>query len=527
VVAGGAVGGRVRAWLAVVGLGLVGLSVLAGCGPRCRTAGDGGPPNVVLVTLDTTRADRIAAFGGDGAVTPALDRLAAEGAIFLGAYTTSHITLPSHVSIMSSLPVATHGVVTNGRPTRRVAPLLPDLLREAGYQTAAFVSARHLGRGGPLGAILGKSFDVYRSAADWYVPVPGAQTTERVARWMRKACDAPFFAWVHYWDPHAPYTPAPPFAPRDPAAGEPVARHQLGWPLLDLGALRPTLARHAHDVRALKRTLGARGADVERLMVDPDTLPAGAPPAARAAVERLRRAVHAALPLHPGMGAWLAEVGGAGEARARYDGEVSYADREVGRLIDALTDLGLAADTVVVIVADHGESLGEHGIFFDHQGLYEPTVRVPLLVWAPGRVPPARHDGLVSTVDVAPTILRLVGLPVPAAMRGRDLLTGGGAPRDVVSESIDRRQLMLRRGRWKLIRTVENAWYTEAFAPRRGTVELYDLERDPGEERNLAAAAPAVVAELTAALDAWERAALVPAAPPVPDERLRALGYLE
>jgi len=512
---------------------LLALVALLGCGPRCRTADDGGPPNVVLVTLDTTRADRIGAFGGDGTATPALDRLAAEGATFLRAYTASHITVPSHVSIMSSLPVATHGVVSNGRPSGPVTPLLPDVLRDAGYQTAAFVSARHLGRGGPLGAVLGKSFGVYRATADWHAPLAGEQTTARFARWVTKACDAPFFAWVHYWDPHTPYAPpaiATATTPAGPApqgsAPQGIDRQHLGWPLFDLTQLKPTLARHDAEVQALAAAIGIPAADLERVVLDPDALPASTAPQTRAALARLRHAVRAELPLHPTLGAWIGDIDDTAAARARYDGEVAYVDGEVGRLVEELDGLGLGRDTVVVVVADHGESLGEHGIFFDHEGLYEPTVRVPLIVWAPGRVPPGRHDELVATTDIAPTILTLAGVAVPPAMVGRDLLAAPGAARDAVSESLDRHQVMLRRGHWKLIRTRADAYVSDAFAPRRGTVELYDLARDPAERSNVAASEPAVVAELTAALDAWEAAAHVPTPAPLPVEELRALGYL-
>jgi arylsulfatase A-like enzyme len=111
-------------------------------------------------------------------------------------------------------------------------------------------------------------------------------------------------------------------------------------------------------------------------------------------------------------------------------------------------------------------------------------------------------------------------------MRGRDLPAPGAEARDAVAESVDRRQLMLRRGRWKLIRSDRDSYYTDAFAPRRGTLELYDLATDPGERTNLAATRLEIVAELSAALDAWERQALVAAPPALPVDELRALGYL-
>src|SRR5206468_8311189 len=105
-----------------------------------------------------------------------------------------------------------------------------------------------------------------------------------------------------------------------------------------------------------------------------------------------------------------------------YAGEVSYVDEQIGRLRRGLEDLGLTGRTILVVTADHGESLGEHGIYFDHFGLHDPNLRVPLIVWAPGRVPAARRSDTVRGLDVAPTILRLANLPVPPAMHGSDLL---------------------------------------------------------------------------------------------------------
>jgi arylsulfatase A-like enzyme len=285
---------------------------------------------------------------------------------------------------MSSLPVATHGAASNRVPTRPVRPLLPLVLRDAGYQTAAFVSARHLGRGGPLGSVLGDAFDVYRSAADWWVPLRGEQTTERVRQWLRQACGRPFFAWVHYWDPHMPHAPPAPFdAGYD---GDPTAPShagldgiQLGWSLLDLDQMGAVLARHATTVGALARLLGVPAPDVEGRVLDPGAVPPNAPAEAMAKLDELRDAVRRELPLHPGLAQWLAGVRDPDYPAALYAGELSYADHEVGELIDALDALGLGTQTVVVVVADHGESLGEHGIWFDHPGLYETTVRVPLV----------------------------------------------------------------------------------------------------------------------------------------------------
>ena len=215
---------------------------------------------------------------------------------------------------------------------------------------------------------------------------------------------------------------------------------------------------------------------------------------------------------------------------------MSYADHAVGELRDALEQLGLAGRTIVVVTADHGESLGEHGVYFDHFGLHEPSLRVPFIVWAPGRLAPARRTDPARGLDVAPTVLGLAALPVPSAMQGRDLFAAAPeADAPVLAEAARGLQHMALAGRWKLIRTEQSFHYVDAFAREAGAVELYDLEADPTEAHDLGASRPDVVAALVTRLDGWLAAERrtpaepsgAPAVPADVQQALRALGYVE
>jgi arylsulfatase A-like enzyme len=509
-----------------------------GCAPDCTPTGNDARPNVLLVTIDTLRADHVGAYGNRSVATPVLDRLAAEGVVFLRTYSQTHVTVPSHLSIMSSLPLALHGALTNSsKPARPVPGLLPAVFRDAGYRTAAFVSARHLGRGGPLGVPLGPTFEVYRSAADWYDPIPADKTTERFTRWLHGNCRAPFFAWVHYWDPHMPYAPPAPFDTMyyhdDPRA----TRHdslvgvQYGWPLHDTDRLPRALDRVPRDARALKREFGLSGRMLSRGLVAPlEPLPGHErSPVLEERLLSVGRRVRALLPLRPKHAAWLADVRDAAYPRALYAGEVSYVDQALGRAVAELEQLGIARRTVVVVIGDHGESLGEHGVYFDHYGLTEPCLRVPFVVWAPGRVAPARRGELAGGIDVAPTILRLASQPVPPTMQGRDLFDDARAAGPAFAESDGLKQIMIVEGRWKLIRTLRAFHYVDAFARERGAVELYDLDADPSEQVDVAKREPAVTARLVRTLDTWHETVTRDAPVGVPQriEGLRALGYVE
>lgn len=515
---------------------LVALAV--GCRTDCTPRPGAHARNVVLVTVDTLRADHLGCYGNPTVRTPHLDRLATEGALFEHCVSQTNVTVPSHLTLLSSLPLGEHGVFGNEQ-TRAPRPVtvLPDLFRQAGYRAAGFVSAVHLGPKGPLGSLLG-------SLERWEAP-PGnvlraAETNDRAFRWLRQTCREPFFLWMHYWDPHMPYEPPPPFTrayyqgdPRDAGSTgmEPV---RLKWFFYDVRDIRPALAARARDVRAIKRQLDVRTRDVQELVLHPELLSGsdnGTP--LRPRVLALAAFLRGRLPYRRHLADFLTGVRDVRFPLAEYAGEVSYVDQEIGRLRAEIEALAIADRTILLVVADHGEALGEHGIYFDHLGLHDPVLHVPLIIWAPARVAPTRRGERVSTLDVAPTLLRLAGLDVAPGMRGRDLFGALRPDEPFIAESSKRLQATIRDGRWKLIRTLKSFHYFDTFARDSGATELYDLTADPGEQRNIVTDEPVVAADLAARLDAWLAAR--PAAdgdqPSVLSaerrEQLRALGYLQ
>ncbi len=431
-------GGRARPLLLVLS------AAVSGCAHH-EAAPSPAPAarNLVLVTIDTLRADRLGCYGSTTVATPNLDRLAREGAMAPQVAVHVPLTRPSHVSLLTGLLPAEHGVRDNVSPplSARV-PTLAETLRSAGFRTGAFVSSIVLSRQSGLA----RGFETYddrfegeRSDVRFLNTIQkrGDRTLEPALRWLEENRAAGrLFAWVHLYDPHDPYEPPEPYATR--YAGRP------------------------------------------------------------------------------------------------YDGEVAWSDELVGRLDAALRRLGLARDTLLVVTSDHGEGLGEHGETVHGFFLYQTTTAVPLLVRGPGVVPGGRLAVTARTIDVLPTALDLLGLAVPAVMKpsGRSLAAALRGPATLAEEPATAESLLpllhfgwsdlrsLREGRWKYIQ-----------APRP---ELYDLQEDPGEMRNLAADQPARAEALRAALSrrlAQERtiADAAPSTSGVPAdllEKLGALGYL-
>ena len=511
-----------------------------GCAPDCAPPVGETRPNVVLLTIDTLRADHLGAYGSATVRTPHLDRLAADGVLFERAYAQSHITVPSHVSILSSLTVLEHGIADNQAPVARPVVTLPALLRRVGYRTGAFVGATHLGPRRAVGQLVAPDVETFEFPERVSKPRRAEETNARLFRWLRGSCGGPFFAWVHYWDPHMPYQPPAPFDvayyrddPRD-ARFTSLVGVPHPWYHLDLTGFRRHLARHAEPVRVLKREFDLRTQQVRHLVLYPVGAHRHDADGSGRLHERLRDlgdAIRPEVPFRPGLADWLTGVRDARYPAAQYAGEVSYVDAQVGALRDELERLGIAERTVVVVTADHGELLGEQGVWYEHLGLNDPSVHVPLVVWAPGRLAVARRRDAASGLDVAPTILALAGQPAGRGMRGRDLFGPAAPEPTLVSEALRGAQLSIRDERWKLIRTLSDVSYARDFERVAGTVELYDLRADPGELRDVAALHPDERGRLDAALDAW--VAAHPATPPgeadVTDkaDELRALGYVE
>ncbi len=380
---------------------------------------DSARPNVVLITIDTLRADRLRR-----GFTPAIDALALTGARFDAARTVVPLTLPSHVTIMTGALPLVHHVRENGVVFKPGLPPLARILHDARYRTGAFVGAYVLNR--VFG--LADGFEVYddrvprdpRLGPQLEAQRRGGDVVDAALAWLHDV-QQPFFLWVHLYDPHAPYDPPAEF---------------------------------------------------------------------------------------------LARAGGRG-----YDGEVAYADAQVGRVVAALQEKGLLTTTLLAIAGDHGEGLGEHGEESHGMLAYDSTLRVPLIITGPG-VSARVVDRAVSLVDLAPSLLTIArvrpGGPTAAPLLSAD------ARDEIHAETVYPRQAgwhrltVLADERWKLILSSE--------------AELYDLSTDAGESTNLVAGRGSIVASMSARLreiEAGSRTASQTATLPADAaERLRSLGYV-
>ena len=394
--------------------------------------------NVLIVTIDTLRADRLG-IQSARVLTPNIDSLAREGAWATNATVHAPLTRPSHVSLFTGRYPAEHGIRDNvSPPLAAEVPVLAERFKRDGFATAAFIASVVLDRQSGLA----RGFDVY---SDRFAPgedrKPGDAVVKEAAAWMAGALAAPkpagskagFFSWVHLYDPHAPYLPP---------------------------------GRYATEYRD-----------------------------------------------HP------------------YDGTVAWSDELIGRLVRALRDAGALDSTLVIVTSDHGEALGEHGEDVHGYFVYEATLRVPLVIRGPGVKPGTRLDGVARTIDLYSTILEMTGRTAEA-MSGRSLassLKTGVALSDEPSfaESL----VPLLHYGWSDLRSVRDGRWKYILAPKQ---ELYDLQNDPGELRNLAGSESARARALRGSLEAQlrvEQAAArkeTAAAGVSPDvlERLGALGYI-
>ncbi len=408
-----------------------------------RLAGDRDPArlNVILITIDTLRADRLSSYGGEVA-TPHMDALAAEGVRFSNAASAVPFTLPAHSSIMTGTYPPHHGVRENvGYFLDESVPTLAETLLEAGHSTGGFVSAFVLDRRWGIGRGFDRYFDDFEIRSDTQVNLgsvqrEGPETIGEAVRWLdQRPPEDSFFLWLHLFDPHDPYTPPEPFESRYPN--------------------RP------------------------------------------------------------------------------YEAEVAYTDALIGDFRARLEERGLLDRSLVVLTADHGEGLGDHGESFHGFFVYDSTVHVPLIVREPfgglaGRV----VDAPVSHVDLMPTILDALGLEAPGSLQGRSLLPlmlgrEEAVERQVYSESY----YPLFHYGWAPLRALRTAGHKYIDAP---AAELYDLAADPGEAVNVfrhdRALASRLAARLEALRGAVERADVEPGRRPDIDEaalaRLEALGYV-
>jgi len=361
------------------------------------------PDSVVLITLDTTRADRLPAYGFQGVSTPAIDRLAAEGIVFEDAVAPVPLTLPSHVSLLTGRWPARHGIRDNADAALAPAELtLAEVLRDRGVRTSAFVASVVLQSGRGLEQGFGTYIDVPKGACGNVTQRrrPGDAVVDDALAWIDQNAERPFFTWVHLYDAHRPS-----YAPE-------AYSNRHGDPYLDA---------------------------------------------------------------------------------------IAFQDSQVARIVEQLESQRLLDRTIVVVVADHGESLGEHGEDGHGIFLYESTLRVPLIMRVP-YLQPGRVSSTVRLVDLMPTVLDLLRVPVPVVdgVSLARMMTQGVA--DMQLEAYSESVYPERFG-WSSLRSLRGDRYKLIDAPRP---ELYDLQTDPFEQRNLYAENPRLAGVLRQRLARFE-----------------------
>jgi arylsulfatase A-like enzyme/Tfp pilus assembly protein PilF len=438
----------VVAWL------VAGLAAASGVGawflwrPAAPVTAPATQDNILLITIDTARADHFGAYGYAPARTRHIDQLAAEGVRFDRAFTTAPITLTAHASIFTGLYPFEHGVRNNGNfYLADRFETLATRLKQQGYRTAAFVSAFVLDRRYGLA----RGFDVYDDRMQGSQPQVVSLEAERrgdrtelaLTAWLDGDTSnpgprpstldtrSPFFVWLHLYDPHEPYRPPPPF--RDAFAGAP------------------------------------------------------------------------------------------------YDGEIAFTDAIVADLLDRLRAHGILDRTIIAVIGDHGESLGDHGEETHSMFVYDAAIRVPFILWRPGRLAPGVVTDPVRVIDLAPTLLELVGAQGLAAPHARSLvpLMQGHRESTEIPPIYAETYLPQFYLNWAPLRTLRDDRWKYIDAPKP---ELYDTSSDPGERENLYAAQPATAAALRGALETLTGGSTgamnAGAIDRETSEKLAALGYI-
>jgi arylsulfatase A-like enzyme/Tfp pilus assembly protein PilF len=420
-------------------------------------AGAGASPNIILITVDTVRADRMGFLGSKLGLTPNLDALARESVVFTHAYSQVPLTAPSHATILSGTYPQFHQVNDFQVPLAPELPYAPAILREHGYRASAFVGAMVLDPHAGFARGFDRGFDTYdagfhqaRVGEDRYHSMErrGGEVVAHALAWLNQHPRGPFFMWLHLYDAHDPYDPPEPYKSKYVAAP--------------------------------------------------------------------------------------------------YDGEIAYVDSAVGKFLSDLRTRGLYDGAVIAVMADHGEALGEHGEDTHGFFLYDETIHVPLMIKLPGAasagkdLPGKKIENRVGLVDVLPTILQAVKIPVPPEVQGESLL-GMMLPKPAAAESSATPDTSPDRATyaetdypqntygWSPLRALRTGKYLYIKAPRQ---ELYDESADPKAEHDLSSASTAVTSTLAGQLDAFRqktsssREAPKLTVDPEAQAKLAALGYV-
>lgn len=388
------------------------LLALGSCKPSWQPAGSASasqlkPVNLVVVTIDTLRADRLHCYGNKDIETPTLDSLALRGVLFENAVAQTPLTPPSHASIFTGTNPNVHHVRNTGGFALQASPVpIAKILQTQGWDTAAFIGASVLKKASGFN----QGFDVYddqmpkpeKSLEEIEYPERRASVVvDHALGWLNAQTGKPFFVWLHLYDPHEPYAPPAPFSEK------------------------------------YKRNL--------------------------------------------------------------YDGEIAYADQQLGRFLDAVAKKAPGGNTLVVVLADHGESLGEHGEFNHGIFLYDATLHIPFLIAGPGVPTGVRVQQQARTIDVLPTVLELMGGKASPQVQGVSLIPAFSSKNVTTTYSYEETLYPRLNMGWSELRGIRTASWKYVRAPKP---ELYDLTQDPGEKSNVLDAHPKEFREFEAQLRA-------------------------
>jgi arylsulfatase A-like enzyme len=461
------------------------------------------PPNIILLVMDTVRADHVSLYGYDRETTPNLREFARGATMYSRAFAASDYTLPSLGAMFTGRFPTSHGAHTEDprlHADRAIGDMamagrmitLPEILSDAGYATAAvvanygFLSPRYgLDQGFDTYAVpfpgcapSSASFGIRRVLASVVpaITVPdrdavfsnAALVNDEIAQILRRvgAAARPFFLFVDYMDAHWPYAPPAPYDRRFPGRD-------------------PSFDEDSYV--KLKRSVMKRE----------QVLPA-------------KTRAHLI---------------------SQYDGGIAFLDHQIGALLDDLKARGLYDDSLIVVTADHGESFGDRQLMEHNVSVYQEQIAVPLIVKYPGQTAGRVVSTPVSGADFTPTVLELLRLPVLGGTQGRSLMDETSADRQIVSESFPRPALLDLDPRFHRVQRAKIEWPYKLIVSTDGTRELYRLDTDPGERQNLFAPTEPAAASIAARLDAWLAQAVAevgeaPTMDPESLERLRSLGYV-
>jgi len=411
--------------------------------------------NVVLIALDTLRADHMSCYNYRLETTPGIDEIAKEGVLFERCISPAIPTHPGYTTIFTGASPLRHGVVCH----RGVHALPEDILSisqmlyKEGFLTVAIDNLTATGA-----HWFSRGYEYYIFSGGTTVlsggyKITGEITTKKALNFLNLWREGrfgrkPLFMFIHYWDPHAPYFPPPPF------------RGTFYQPNEKMKSIKALMMKTVWGRNLLKGW-------VRKVVKERDD---------KAYLDSL------------------------------YDEEILYADDQVSKVISWLKDAEVYDETIVVITADHGELLGEHNIFYDHHGLYEGDIHVPLIIKSPNLPRDVRVKGFVTHEDIVPTILQLLGIRTDVKFEGSPLIEAvyrGESEREfVVSlENTRMTKRAIRTRKWKLIQTMR----PDVYGNPAGHLELYNLKRDPEEKENLADSEEEILKDMVFKLEHWYR----------------------